>query len=77
MPQYLARHLENVASLMPCSQHNSDTGVPASFCFNMAGIRLSVYRDFFIENLCFFVHKNSLLLTPAIFREYYHHPRYG
>src|SRR6185312_8620724 len=33
---------------MPCSRHNSGTGVPAWACLSTAMIWLSVKRDFFI-----------------------------
>src|SRR5690606_8253181 len=42
----------NEALLMPCSRHSSGTGVPASACFRIAMIWLSVNRDFFIEFPC-------------------------
>lgn len=43
------RHLQKMALLMPCSRHNSATGVPATACFRMDIIWLSVKRDFFTE----------------------------
>ena len=43
-------------------------GVPASACFNIASIWLSLYRDFFMQNLLLRYYEKILLLKSAIFR---------
>jgi hypothetical protein len=47
MSQNLARHLQNVAELMPCVRHGVGMVGPASF--KIATIRLSVNREVFME----------------------------
>jgi hypothetical protein len=54
--------------LMPCSRHSSGTGVPASACFKIAVIWLSVYFDFFMQNFLLKGYEKILLLAAVIFR---------
>ena len=44
----VVRRAEMLAELMPCSRDRSGNVAPASFCFRMAIIWLSVNRDFFM-----------------------------
>ncbi|MFD1592778.1 transposase [Alteromonas oceani] len=53
---------------MPCSRQSSGTGVPASDCFRIAMIWLSVNFDFFMQNLLRIGYEKILLLTSVIFR---------
>lgn len=54
---------------MPCSRHNSGTGVPASACLRIAMIWLSVNRDVFIAN---FLVVEILPSITAVIRGDYH-----
>jgi hypothetical protein len=53
---------------MPCSRHKAGTGVPASACFRIARIWLSLYRDFFMQNLLLLYYEKIILLMSAIYR---------
>src|SRR5690554_5519652 len=53
---------------MPCSRQRASTGVPASDCFNIANIWLSLYLDFFMQNLLHTVYEKILLMNSVNFR---------
>src|SRR5690554_4150513 len=53
---------------MPCSRQSALTGAPASACFNIASIWLSLYLDFFMQNLLHIVYEKILLMNSVIIR---------
>jgi len=68
MTPNLARHLQKLALLIPCSRHSSETGTPPSACFNTAMIWASLYGPFFIVHLLRYLAEKILLLNTANFR---------
>jgi hypothetical protein len=48
--------------------HKAETGVPASAWFSIANIWLSLYLDFFMQNLLRLVYEKILLLNSVNFR---------